>query len=120
MVSAGLDQCEQISVEAKQRAETRESSIGFPPLQSRNKTCNHLRKSQHERNHKGMDESQCQCPNGTLGNDHSICAPGQTNCSACDNGYWMKIGAFNKCNKLKKCNTNQYQTVAPDYNRDRQ
>ena len=72
---AGLDQCEQTLVEAKQRAETCESSIKAPSLQSRNKTCNHLRKSlgtraQSQRN----GWSQCQCPNGTLGNDHSICA----------------------------------------------
>lgn len=120
--AAGLNWCMNVSlVEAKHKAETCESSNKAPSLQRRNETCNHLSDSLDKRSQlQGNGWAQCQCPNGTLGDDHSICAPGWTNCSACDSGYWMKLGAFNKCNKVKTCNTNQYETVSPTATRDRQ
>ena len=70
-------------------------------LQKRNESCSLLKRSTEKTDTiNGQGWAQCTCRNGTLGDDHRACAPGESQCSACDSRHWMRIGEYSYFDEL--------------------
>ena len=86
-------------------------------LAFRNASCTNLQSAvQKTTKLSGDGWSQCDCPNGTVRNQHSVCAPEQTNCVSCEDNYWMD---GMKCTPVTICKDNEYAFSPPTRNKDR-
>ena len=83
----------------------------------RNASCTNLQSAvQKTTELSGDGWSQCDCPNGTVRNQHSVCAPEQTDCVSCEDNYWID---GNKCKPVTSCKDNEYAFSPPKRDKDR-
>lgn len=114
--SAGLGSCLEESKESISTVTTCEQDKKSPELESRQQMCKKLRSATDLTDTlNGQGWAQCDCPNGTLEDDHLICSGDQTSCASCNEGFWMKSHEnFKSCEPLLECELGAtYETKAP-------